>query len=465
MTIEDFSTPLPLDPDNRWVRWASMIPWDQLNKTYSALFKKNGHPAYNVRVAVGSLLVKQLLNLSDEGTVRAISESHYLQFFIGLPSFTLHCPFDASTLTRFRKRLADTTILRTANEYLIQNAERPEKDESNKDDDPPSNDGPKGTMIVDATCAPSDIAFPTDVRLLHVTRIHLEKLIDELWNSSFGKKPRTRRRQARMAYLRFARNRKPSSKKVRQAVRQQLGYVKRDLAFISQLTEKDAHLFEKQEQIINTAQLIYEQQNEMYRTKKHRVDHRIVSFDQPYVRPIQRGKAKAATEFGPKFEITVIDGYTRLSKLSWENYNESQFLIEKIEAYHQSYDHYPARVLADKIYATRANRQFCKSKGIHLQGPPLGRPRKVDDLDKKIHYQDSCERNQVESKFGTLKTFHGLERLCSRLKETSELEIELAILGLNLCKRARSSFVALFNSLFFSFKVRINGTRVTLIMR
>jgi hypothetical protein len=95
-----------------------MVPWEKLNQTYSALFKKNGHPAYNVRVAVGSLLVKQLLNLSDEGTVQAISESHYLQFFIGLPSFTLDCPFDASTLTRFRKRLAGTTFLRTANEYL-----------------------------------------------------------------------------------------------------------------------------------------------------------------------------------------------------------------------------------------------------------------------------------------------------------------------------------------------------------
>jgi hypothetical protein len=465
MTIEDFSTPLPLDPDNRWVRWADMIPWEKLNQTYSALFKKNGHPAYNVRVAVGSLLVKQLLNLSDESTVQAIGESHYLQFFIGLPSFTLHCPFDASTLTHFRKRLAGTTILRTANEYLIQNADHSEKEESNKDDDPPPNDGPKGTMIVDATCAPSDVAFPTDVRLMHMTRVHLEKLIDDLWDSSWGKKSRTRRRQARKAYLRFARNRKPSPKKVRQAIHQQLGFVKRDLEFIEKMMEKGIPLSENLEQILNIAKTIYRQQDEMYRTKKHRVDHRIVSFDQPYVRPIQRGKAKAATEFGPKFEITVIGGYARLSKLSWDNYNESQFLIEKIEAYHQLYGHYPARVLADKIYATRANRQFCKAEGIHLQGPPLGRPRKMESPDKKTQYQDSCERNQVESKFGTLKTFHGLERLRSRLKETSELEVELAILGLNLCKRVRTSFVAFFDVLFWTLKIQNKDPKTVLIMR
>ncbi|MFD2693659.1 hypothetical protein [Sporolactobacillus shoreicorticis] len=72
-----------------------------------------------------------------------------------------------------------------------------------------------------------------------------------------------------------------------------------------------------------------------------------------------------------------------------------------------------------------------------------------------MQYQDSCERNQVESKFSTLKTFHGLERLCSRLKETSELEIELAILGLNLCKRVRTFFVVFSDVLFWTFKIQI----------
>jgi hypothetical protein len=76
----------------------------------------------------------------------------------------------------------------------------------------------------------------------------------------------------------------------------------------------------------------------------------------------------------------------------------------------------------------------------------------MESPDKKTQYQDSCERNQVESKFGTLKTFHGLERLCSRLKETSELEVELDFLGLNLYKRVRTSFVAFFDVLFWTFK-------------
>lgn len=451
MSLDDFSTPLPLDSGNRWVRWAGLIPWEELSPRYSALFQKNGHPAFNVRVAVGSLLVKQILNLSDEATVQAISESHYLHFFIGLPSFTLRCPFDASTLTRFRKRLAGTDLLKIANERLIRKAKDGKQDAQKKYDPPPPKDGSNdGTLIVDATCAPSDIAFPTDVQLLHVTRVHLEQLIDELHDPSHGKKPRTRRRQARQAYLAFAQNRRPKAKDIRQAVRRQLNFVKRDLTFIDQKIDQGAVLTEKQEGVRTVAQMIYDQQDQMYRTKKHQVDHRIVSFHQPYIRPIRRGKTKAPTEFGPKFELTVIGGYVRLIHLSWENYYETQFLIEKLETYHHDFGCYPARVLADKIYATRKNRQFCKANDIHLQGPPLGRPKKVSQKEKKVQQQDNSQRNEVEGKFGTLKTRYGLERLYARLQKTSELEIELAILVMNLCKRARSSFVALFVRFVFN---------------
>ena len=40
----------------------------------------------------------------------------------------------------------------------------------------------------------------------------------------------------------------------------------------------------------------------------HRVDDRIVSLSRPYLRPIVRGKAKAAVEFGAKRDISVCDG-------------------------------------------------------------------------------------------------------------------------------------------------------------
>ena len=96
----------------------------------------------------------------------------------------------------------------------------------------------KGTLILDATCAPADIHFPTDVSLLNESREKLEEMIDTLHDSEDGIKPRTYRENARKQYLRFARNRKPRYKMIRKAIRQQMGYVKRDLEIVRNLLER-----------------------------------------------------------------------------------------------------------------------------------------------------------------------------------------------------------------------------------
>jgi hypothetical protein len=50
---------------------------------------------------------------------------------------------------------------------------------------------------------------------------------------------------------------------------------------------------------------LYRQQKEMYERKENRIDHRIVSISQPHIRPIVRGKAGSAVEFGGKISISV----------------------------------------------------------------------------------------------------------------------------------------------------------------
>lgn len=68
-------------------------------------------------------------------------------------------PFDASSMVYFRKRLDETTLIEINEKKLTFNA-KPEKENSDKnglDDDSNS-----GTMILDATCAPQYIKYPTD---------------------------------------------------------------------------------------------------------------------------------------------------------------------------------------------------------------------------------------------------------------------------------------------------------------
>jgi hypothetical protein len=179
----------------------------------------------------------------------------------------------------------------------------------------------------------------------------------------------------------------------------------------------------------------------MFETGSHSIAQRIVSISQPHVRPIVRGKAKAKTEFGAKLHISLVDGYARIERLSFEAFNESEDFFRIVEGYRQRYGQYPARILVDRLYRNRDTLSFCKENGIHLTGPPLGRPPK--DVEKtrqakRQEYIDLCERNAVEGAFGTGKTAYGLGRVAARLNETSICVIGIALLVMNLEKRLRS---------------------------
>ena len=95
-------------------------------------------------------------------------------------------------------------------------------DPQKKKDSDAKNEFPnRGKLIVDATCAPADITYPTDLGLLNLARIHTEKIIDLLYKSIKGqtkKKQRTYRNIARIDYLAVAKQRRLSRNKRRQAI-------------------------------------------------------------------------------------------------------------------------------------------------------------------------------------------------------------------------------------------------------
>ena len=70
---------------------------------------------------------------------------------------------------------------------------------------------------------------------MNEARENAEKLVDLLHDD--GKKPRTYRKRARKDYLKYARSRKHTAKMTRKAIRQQLGYLRRDLSYIDAMLE------------------------------------------------------------------------------------------------------------------------------------------------------------------------------------------------------------------------------------
>lgn len=436
-----------------------IIPWDLLDKKYYEQFqnKKTGNPAKAARMALGSHIIKEKFAISDEETVEHIKESPYLQWFIGMPEFTDKSPFDASTMTWFRKRLTPE-ILAEVNGYIIGNKKDDDDDDrsgmvegSTSFDKTEGTSKNKGTLILDATCTPAYIKYPTDVSLLNETREKLEDLITSLHsqNEEGYKKPRTYKNRARKQYLRFARNRRPNHKVIRKAIKQQLGYVQRDIGAVNALLVKGLTLSVKVHQQLSTIKTLFLQQDEMYLEKKHQIENRIVSIRQPWVRPIIRGKTNAPVEFRAKVSISMVGGFSDIEKLDWNAYNEGTTLIESLEKYKSEKGCYPQKILADKIYRTRENLNYCSKNLISMNGPKLGRHPK----DKKI-YREQClqekseagELNTVESKFGEGKRAYGLNRIYAKRQDTSETSIYLVFLVMNLEKRLRTFLYSIFNS-------------------
>ena len=452
---------IALNPENEWVKLAGIIPWWVFEKKYAEQFPSNtGQPACSVRQALGSQIIKEKYQFSDEMTVAHIAMNPYLQYFIGLTEYRQTAPFDPSMMSRFRQRLTPE-MLQDVNDVITgrKTAEQI-ADESEDHDD--SGDGSagsgseggqsetkdepnEGTLILDATCAPQAIRFPTDTSLLNEARQNAEGIIDSLHAAGLtgGRKPRTYRVVAKKQYNGFSKSRKKTNRSIRNTRKQQLNFLRRNLKHIDAVIQDHLDEWENaltgwQRERLIVIRLLYAQQREMYESGSTRINDRIISLSQPWVRPIVRGKQNAPVEFGAKVGMSDIDGFLRIEHLSWDAFNECHTLRGSVEAYRKAYGHYPERVLADTIYRTRDNLRYCKEHGIHLNGPRLGKPPKDPAIRKqelRLEWQESGERGDIERRFGIGKRCYSLGRITAKLKHTSEIMIHLSVLTLNLQKR------------------------------
>ena len=203
---------MPLDLTNRWVQLAKIIPWDVIEDEYVKNFPeaRRGGEARSARFALGTLIIKEYLNLSDRETVQQIRENPYMQYFLGEAGYRYDIPLDPSLLTYFRKRFTADELKQWNHKIISQHngeqesqvqaqveeptpdptpvaaaADDPEsvpaaESDEDKREDKDSGASNHGTLILDATCAPADIQYPTDVRLLHEARRKLEGMMDHL---------------------------------------------------------------------------------------------------------------------------------------------------------------------------------------------------------------------------------------------------------------------------------------------
>ena len=468
---------MELNPNNRWVKLAKTLDWEELEVKYANVFDgKNGNVAYPLRLALGSLIIKSILKCSDEELVHQIQENPYLQYFCGMPGYKDEPPFDQCTPTRFRKRFSES-MLSEINEMVIEkslnrnkttkksspNNQKPKTDDDSSSEsqatkssesqttEPPRN---KGVLKIDSTCVPQNIRYPLDLSLLNESREKLEKMIDELHRVVGGEKPRTYRRVARREYLSIARKKKKTAKEIRKAIGKQLSFVERDINYIKGYLNLDIKLSCNQNILFNTICKLFQQQHEMYAKRIPSIASRIVSLRQPWLRPIVRGKVKAKVEFGAKIDVSAYKGFVRLEHTSFNAYNEGEYFQNHVERFFEREGHYPSKILTDQIYRTRENILYCTERNIKLLGNPLGRPKKYTRKEKLQMRKAEIDRIDIERKIGLVKGSYGLGLNKAKLKNTSYTTISLAIVAMNMVFASRILFTLLQNCIKLIFQAK-----------
>jgi len=414
-------------------------------------------------MAFGALYIKEHENFPQDRTMQHIAENVYMQYFIGLTEFNPKPLFDSRMLSYFAARFTKEGIGRI-NEEIYRRTHPPKDDPPSNDDDKEGGkcktdngsevggDGGKaknkGKLILDATVAPADIRYPTDLSLLNECRENTEKIIDNVWDKTERKGHKTgyNRRKARKGFLHIAKQRRPRKKRVRQAVREQLEYVEKNVAALEEILAKiglESFGVSNWGRLLTISE-IAKQQRQHFDSPSEPIPNRIVSVRQPHIRPIVRGKAGCEVEFGQKLSLSVVDGYTFIENQSWDNFAEGITLKASAEKYRERHGVYPEAILADKTYRNRENLDFCKEHGIRLSGPRLGRPKASEiEADNEQAYQDSCERNIVEGRIGISKQRYGLDRIYARLKNTGEVEAAMNVLCMNVAHRLRAIMLPL----------------------
>ena len=485
LSLSEFDWPFQtvLDSDNRWVKMSQCMPWDELAEAYyTGLSSTQGRPTKDARLVIGAVIIKHKLCLSDRETVAQIQENPYLQYFVGLPGYQMARPFVPSLFVEIRKRMGQSVFdaFYTAVIASVENAKpKPvskdkakhsctddsHKEKSGGDDQPFETSDtkaesseidavdergttvePRGKLILDATVAPQAIRFPTDLGLLNEARAFSEQIIDLLYaKTSLTKKPRSYRQQARKAYLNIVKRKRPGTKVIRRGIKQQLQYLRRNLGHIEQLLEHFPmstalplpYWLLRRYWVI---QHVFDQQWEMHSNKTKRCDDRIVSISQPHVRPIVRGKADKAAEFGAKLSVSLTaEGVARVDHLRWDAFHEGSDLPSQVKAYRKHHGVYPEVVIADTLYGSQKNRRYLKDVGIRFAGKPLGRPKKVTEetrgelkRQKAQRREEYLQRIPIEGKFGQGKNGYRLNYIRAKRADTSEAWVNSIFMVMNL---------------------------------
>lgn len=370
-----------IDPRHELVKLAALIDWGVFEREWAGFFPSHrGRPATEPRLVAGLLYLQHVYRLSDEAVVARWVENPYYQHFTGETFFQHRLPIDASSLTRWRKRIGEEGV-----EWMLTQTIQAGQKSGVIDE------GSARRVAVDTTVMEKNIAHPTDARLYERAREQLVVLAQEagvdLRQSYARLSPRLALQVGRYAHAK-------QSKRMRKALKRLKGYtgrVMRDLRRHLQDIPEGGLRDRIIAKLALVSQLLHQQP---------KGSDKIYALHEPEVDCISKGKARVRYEFGCKVSVatTLDEGFVVGMRSFAGNPYDGHTLKETLGQVTVLTDRRPELAVVDRGYRGHDEDQT----RVLISGSRRGlTPKLIADLRR---------RSAIEAEIGHMKTDGRLTR-------------------------------------------------------
>jgi IS5 family transposase len=390
-----------IDPNHGLVKLSKVVEWDRLDELFGSTYcPDNGRPGVSTRLMVALHYLKYTHNLSDEDVVATWVENPYWQYFSGMKWFEHELPINASSMTRWRKRIGEAG----AEELLKETIKAGLKLKAVKSFQ-------LKRVNIDTTVQEKEIRFPTDARLYDRAR---QRLVDFAKERGIKLRQNYNRKSKQMLYWQSRYSHARQMKRAKACTRKLRNYLGRVLRDIERnYPDADCQL----QALMDIGTRIYHQ--------KQKDKNKLYSVHAPEVECISKGKAHKRYEFGCKVSVAATSkggwflGAMAVHGNPYDGHTLKQALNQVKRVIRE-----PEHVFVDMGYR---GHNYRGATEVHVDKRRRGRT-------AKSLWRWMKRRAAIEPGIGHLKREHRMDR--NRLKgvEGDRINAILSAAGMNFCK-------------------------------
>ena len=390
-----------IDSNHGLVKLSKVVEWDRLDDLFGSTYcPDNGRPGVSTRLMVALHYLKYTHNLSDEDVVATWVENPYWQYFSGMKWFEHELPINASSMTRWRKRIGEAG----AEELLKETIKAGLKLKAVKSFQ-------LKRVNIDTTVQEKEIRFPTDARLYDRAR---RRLVDFAKERAIKLRQNYNRKSKQMLYWQSRYSHARQMKRAKACTRKLRNYLGRVLRDIKRnCPDADRQL----QSLMDIGTRIYHQ--------KQKDKNKLYSVHAPEVECISKGKAHKRYEFGCKVSVAATSkgGWFLGAMAVHSNPYDGHTLKEALNQVKRVVRE-PEHVFVDMGYR---GHNYRGGTEVHVDKRRRGRT-------AKSLWRWMKRRAAIEPGIGHLKREHRMDR--NRLKgvEGDRINAILSAAGMNFCK-------------------------------